>query len=87
MEKLIVSQVVGGSQVIDGETSYCLIRASKYQKEDKSIFYRVSVIKDSATIEYMDYTNTVEECAKLFIDFQKQYLSKIEKQLNMTEFV
>ena len=86
MEKLIVSQVVGGSQIVNGETPYCLLRASKYQREDNSIFYRVSVVKDSATVEYVDNISSIEECSKLFIDFQKQYISKTEKQLNIKEF-
>jgi hypothetical protein len=86
-EQLVLAQIVGGTTVIEGESTNVVMRASKYMDKSQNVFFRVSCVRDSAPIDFEDKIQSVDTCKKLFEDLQVKYFGEVKQRLKMQEFI
>jgi hypothetical protein len=73
-----------GAQVVSETTDKGLfiVRASQYLNEKNENIYRISVIAKNEIIEMRENIKTLDECKKLFEDYQKTHYGYVKKELH-----
>ncbi len=73
-----------GAQVVSETTDKGLfiVRASQYLNEKDENIYRISVIAKNEIIEMRENIKTLDECKKLFEDYQKTHYGYVKKELH-----
>ena len=73
-----------GAQVVSETTDKGLfiVRASQYLNEKNENIYRISVIAKNEIIEMRVNIKTLDECKKLFEDYQKTHYGYVKKELH-----
>ena len=66
----------------------CLfVRASKYETEDKSNIFRVSIASPKNIIEIKENIKDLSECKKTFEDYQEKYFGFVKKNFHIEQFL
>lgn len=78
-----------GAQVVSETTDkgMFIVRASQYLNEKDENIYRISVIAKNEIIEMRENIKTLDECKKLFEDYQKTHFGFVKKELHDNLFV
>ena len=73
-----------GAQVVSETTDKGLfiVRASQYLNEKNENIYRISVIVKNEIIEMKENIKSLDECKKLFEDYQKTHYGYVKKELH-----
>lgn len=77
-----------GAQVVSETTDkgICVIRASQYLNEKNENIYRISVTVKNEILEMKENVKSLDECKKLFEEYQKTHFGKVKKELHENLF-
>lgn len=80
---LKIAQVV--SEIKDDTCLF--VRASKYETEDKSNIFRVSIANPKSIIEIKENIKDLSDCQKTFEGYQEKYFGYIKKNFHVDQFL